>query len=429
MAKLTKRFIDGLRSKPTADVFAWDGELRGFGVRIKPSGAGSYLVQYRTAQGRTRRFAFGKIGTLAPDEARARAKRLLADVEGGSDPSAQRHEARTALTVMQLCELYLGAARAGLVITRFRKSKRASTVAIDEGRVARHIVPLIGSQIVQTLNRATIQRMADAIAAGKTAGTFVTKARGKACVTGGPGTAARVVEFFGGVWTWAEKRGLVSGPNPAHGVEKHRGEAKDRVLSPAEMAALGKVLGKRAIDCPAATAALRLIALTGLRREEACALRWREIDYVASCLRLEVTKTGRSIRPIGQTALQFLSTLPRRDGEWVFPNRNASGSADLKKTISAIFDAAGLADARAHDLRRSFASIAAGEGYGDATIAELLGHARRGVTARHYIRRPDAALTAAASCVSERMAALLEDRGSQVGALQGHEMTFGLVNI
>jgi integrase len=419
MAKLTKRFIDGLRSKPTADVFAWDGELRGFGVRIKPSGAGSYLVQYRTAQGRTRRFAFGKIGTLAPDEARARARRLLADVEGGSDPSSQRHEARTALTVVQLCELYLEAARAGLVITRFRKPKRASTIAIDEGRVARHIVPLIGSQIAQTLNRAAIQRMADAIAAGKTAGTFVTKARGKACVEGGPGTAARVVEFFGGLWTWAEKRGLVGGSNPAHGVEKYRGEAKDRVLSPAEMAALGTVLRKRGIDCPAATAALRLIALTGLRREEACALRWREIDFVASCLRLESTKTGRSMRPIGRTALQFLSTLPRQDGEWVFPNRNASGSADLKKTISAIFDEAELADARSHDLRRSFASIAADEGYGDATTAELLGHSRRGVTARHYIRRPDATLIAAASCVSERIAALLDGRKAPIVALGG----------
>lgn len=419
MAKLTKRFIDGLRSKPTADVFAWDGELRGFAVRIKPSGAGSYLVQYRTAQGRTRRFAFGKIGTLAPDEARARAKRLLADVEGGSDPSAQRHEARTALTVVQLCELYLEAARAGLVITRFRKPKRASTIAIDEGRAARHIVPLIGSQIVQTLNRAAIQRMADAIAAGKTAGTFATKARGKACVKGGPGTAARVVEFFGGLWTWAEKRGLVSGPNPVRGVERQRGEAKDRVLSPAEMAALGTVLRKQHTIYPAATAALRLIALTGLRREEACALRWREIDCVASCLRLEITKTGRSTRPIGRTALQFLSTLPRQDGEWVFPNRNASGSADLKKTISAIFDEAELTDARAHDLRRSFASIAADEGYGDATIAELLGHARRGVTARHYIRRPDAALIAAASRVSERIAALLDGRKAPIVALRG----------
>jgi Phage integrase family len=83
---------------------------------------------------------------------------------------------------------------------------------------------------------------------------------------------------------------------------------------------------------------------------------------------------------------------------------------DLKKQISALFDAAGLHDARGHDLRRTFASLAADEGYGDATIGELLGHARRGVTARHYIRRPDAALVAAADRVAERIAASLDER-------------------
>ena len=112
---------------------------------MKPSGAASYLVQYRTPQGRTRHFAFGKVGTLTPDEARAKAKRLLAEAEGGGDPSAQRHETRQALTVAELCERYLEAARAGLVTTRFGRAKRASTVAIDEGRVSRHIVPLIGA--------------------------------------------------------------------------------------------------------------------------------------------------------------------------------------------------------------------------------------------------------------------------------------------
>src|SRR5206468_10576999 len=95
---------------------------------------------------------------------------------------------------------------------------------------------------------------------------------------------------------------------------------------------------------------------------------------------------------------------------WVFPNRNDSGSADLKKSISAIFDAAGLTDARSHDLRRTFGSVAANEGYSDATIAELLGHARRGVTARHYIRRPDAALVAAADKVASTIAAALDRR-------------------
>jgi len=95
---------------------------------------------------------------------------------------------------------------------------------------------------------------------------------------------------------------------------------------------------------------------------------------------------------------------------WVFPNRDDTGSADLKKSIGAIFDAAGLKDARSHDLRRTFGSVAANEGYSDATIAELLGHARRGVTARHYIRRPDAALIAAADKVSATIATALDPR-------------------
>ena len=78
MPKLTKRFLDALRPGPDgSDLFAWDSELRGFGVRMKPSGSTAYLVQYRTAQGRTRRYAFAKVGTLTPDEARTKAKRLL----------------------------------------------------------------------------------------------------------------------------------------------------------------------------------------------------------------------------------------------------------------------------------------------------------------------------------------------------------------
>lgn len=76
--------------------------------------------------------------------------------------------------------------------------------------------------------------------------------------------------------------------------------------------------------------------------------------------------------------------------------------------IAALFDEAGLTDARSHDLRRSFGSLAADEGYSDATIAELLGHARRGVTASHYIRRPDTALVAAADRMAERIAATLD---------------------
>jgi integrase len=83
----------------------------------------------------------------------------------------------------------------------------------------------------------------------------------------------------------------------------------------------------------------------------------------------------------------------------------------LKASVAVVFDGAGLEDARSHDLRRTFGSVAADEGYSDATIAELLGHSRRGVTQRHYIRRPDAALVAAADRVSARVAAALKGSG------------------
>lgn len=160
-----------------------------------------------------------------------------------------------------------------------------------------------------------------------------------------------------------------------------------------------------------ACAALRLIALTGLRRAEAYGLRWSEIDLDGECLRLADSKTGRSMRAIGQAAILHLRSIPLLHNELVFPNKLGTGPADLHKLIGTFFDSAGLPDARGHDLRRTFASTAADEGYSDATIAELLGHARRGVTARHYIRRPDGALVAAATRVAQVISAALN--GSQ----------------
>jgi site-specific recombinase XerD len=440
-AKITKRSVDALRSTEGGrEAVLWDAELKGFGVRVQRGSVKSYILHYRIGAGRgapLRKLTIGKHGSpWTPETARTEAKRLLAIVAQGKDPAAAKSKS---LRVGQLCDRYLEAARSGLVMTRFKRPKRPTTVAIDQGRVSRHIKPLIGKIPATDLRRADVQRMADAIAQGKTAGTFKgkprdkavgaeaepgpsitidpnVKPRGRAVVTGGAGTAARVVELLGGIYSWAEKRELVAGPNPAHGVETARGEAKDRVLNGEELRALGKALGEYEGTLPMPVAAVRLIALTGLRREEACALRWGEIDVSGSCLRLEATKTGRSTRPIGKAAHELLQSLPRLSEEWVFPNRGDTGRADLKSSIAALFDAARLTDARSHDLRRTFGSIAADEGYGDATIAELLGHSRRGVTQRHYIRRHDAALVAAADRISARIAGVLtaHEAGAEV---------------
>lgn len=420
--KLSKRTVDALKPHPTKDVWAYDTDVQGFCFRLKPSGAGYYLMRYKTQRGEDRKFKLAKLG-VPPDEVRTKAKIAQGDIAQGRDPAAVRAADREAPTVAKLCELYLGAARAGLVVLRNGRTKKSSTVAIDEGRVSRHIVPLLGKETAKDLTRQQLQKFYDDIVAGKTAGTFRTKARGKAVVGGGAGTAARVIEFFGGVWTWGEERGLVIGGFPGRGIKRFKGDPKDRVLSAKELADLGKAMRENESRSPAATAALRLIALTGLRREEACGLRWSEIDKASSCLRLEDSKTGRSMRPIGNAALDVLDAIAKKlekakkpKGTFVFPNASGQSSADLKKSFAAIFDAAGLKDARSHDLRRTFGSVAAEEGYGDASIGEMLGHAKRGVTERHYIRRADSALIAAADRVSKRIAAGMD--GGQAAVVE-----------
>src|SRR5689334_18875263 len=121
-AKITKRSVDALQPEPGQDTFLWDTELRGFGVRLKPSGKGAFFIQYRNREGRTRRLAIGKLGTMTPDQARAIAKRKLVDVAEGADPSAERHRARTDITVTELADLWLKEGCTG---------KKASTIAMD----------------------------------------------------------------------------------------------------------------------------------------------------------------------------------------------------------------------------------------------------------------------------------------------------------
>ena len=375
MPALTKRAVDAAKPKE-ADYFLWCSSTPGFGVRIYPSSKRVFVCQVRVGR-TTRRIKIGVFGPYTVEQARQRARQIIRTASEGRDPQREKSDGRNAITVSKLCDNYLEAAQASLVMTRFRRPKRDATLKIDEGRISRHIKPLIGNLRARDVTSGDVQRMADAITKGKTAGVFIGKLRGKAIVTGGAASAARVVGLLGGIYSWAEKRGLVPGPNPARGIETLRGDPKERSLSSDELSALGKTLEASAATLPGPVAALRLIALTGLRREEVCGLRWTEIDSPGSCLRLEHTKTGRSTRPIGSAAKEVLRSITKISDKWVFPGRGNTGSADFKKSIATLFNAAGLHDARSHDLRRTFGSIAADEGYGDSTIAELLGHARR----------------------------------------------------
>src|SRR5207249_2093922 len=153
MAKrLTKIIVDDTIAQATVDVFRWCGELRGFGVRVKPSGVKTFLVQYRTCRGSTRRYSIGQYGRLTVDQARKEAMIRLAEVARGGDPSQARRAARKVRTVAELCDSYLADAWAGRVLHRGR-AKKPSTLQIDQGRICRHIKPLLGKKPIDELTR------------------------------------------------------------------------------------------------------------------------------------------------------------------------------------------------------------------------------------------------------------------------------------
>ena len=143
-----------------------------------------------------------------------------------------------------------------------------------------------------------------------------------------------------------------------------------------------------------------------MRPGEAASLRWAEIDHDLQVITLGDSKTGRSKRPIGRAALEVINSIDRISDEWVFPATRGEGSASLKKPLASLFTHAGL-DATPKALRSTFASVAADMGYSGGTIGEMLGHARQGVTERHYIRRIDAVLVAAADDVSKAIESLM----------------------
>ena len=404
MAKLTKRAVDAIRPDPAGrEIFVWDDALRGFGMRMMRSGTASYLVQYRTAEGRTRRLRIGKVGTLTPDEAREIARDKLVAVTKGADPSAERHAARAAMTVAEFCDLYLAEAKGRV---------KASTLAMDRSRIERHLKPLLGRHTVRSLTPEDIEKMQLDIATGKTARERP-EGRGGS-TTGGRGVAARTVGMVGTILELARRRRLIA-VNPARGITRLPEGRQRRFLNLAEIGQLGWTMRQaeaEGFENRTGLAAIRFLLLTGLRRNEALALPWAWVDTVSRCIRFDDSKTGTQIRPIGAAVVTLLKSLPRaEEARFVLPADRGDGHfVGLPRVLARMCARAKLTGVTVHVLRHSFAAAAAEMGFSELTIAGLLGHSMPGVTAR-YAHVPDRALLAAADQVSRRVEGALAGDG------------------
>lgn len=431
MVKLTKRVVDTAVAE-SKDYVLWDDELPGFGLRIFPTGKRSYLIQYRV-DGRSRRYTIGLHGVWTPESARREAKAQLGRVAQGDDPAEERAELNKAISMKELCELYMDDLRNGLILGKGARPKKQSTVDIDLGRIERHVIPLLGSRRVKDVTKAILTKVMRDIMAGKTRAFIKTnKLRGRANVRGGPGTASRTLGLIGGILTYAVDLGVVDS-NPAHGIKRPKDNVRSRRLNDGEYRILGRMLNTAAQNerYGETIQIIRQIAMTGCRRGEIINLKWCDVDLDGSCLRLSDSKEGRSVRPIGLPVVEFLESRDHdENGTFVFPGPRGEDTAfgGLPNQWNEIFVGSPLEGVTPHVLRHSFASIGNDLGFTEVTIAALMGHAKGTVTSK-YIHVLDATLIVAADTLAGYIAALLEgtvfkqrayslDRNSRKTALQ-----------
>lgn len=404
--KLTKLVIDAASPKEK-DYFLWDGDLKGFGIKIAKGGRKSYVCKYRVGNGRTaptRRMTIGAHGSpWTVDQARAEARKVLGRAANGEDPAKEKQDVRMQITVAQLCDLYL---EQGV------GTKKASTVATDRGRIERHIKPLLGKKKVPDVTRADVKRFLQDVANGKTSVDVKTGLRGRAIVKGGKGTASRTVGLLGGIFSYAFDCGLIQ-INPVRGVKRFADRKGHRYLSQIELVALGQALREgleRGVN-PFAIAVLKLLIFTGARKGEIETLTWEEIDFAGGYIHLTDSKTGQKSIPLNAGALEVLSNTSRLEGaRFVFPAHRSEGHYEgTPKVWRSIRTLAGIEDVRMHDLRHSFASIAESGGASLPIIGALLGHANSATTHR-YAHLHNDPLKAASEAVGGKIESAFEQK-------------------
>ncbi len=374
--KLTKRSVEAI-SPETRELIIFDDEVKGFGLRVWPSGKKTYLVQYRSG-GRTRRVKIGRHGILTAEQARKRAKELLGAVAHGQNPAQEIHDHRRSVTVATMCERFY---RDHVLEHCKPNTQREYRRSIDL-----FINPAIGPFKVVDVTRADMAQLHHQM-------------RLK------PYQANRTLGVLSKLFNLCEVWGLrPDGSNPCRHIKKFPERKRETFLSTEELTRLGQALNEAGADgseSPYAIAAIQLLILTGCRLREIQTLKW---SYISDgYIKLPDSKTGPRRIPLPEEAAKVLAALPRLpDNEYVIaghvPGQHAT---DIQPPWQRIRKKASLEHVRIHDLRHTYASNAVMQGVNIVVVGRLLGHTQIQTTMRyaHLADKPvrDAAAQVAGS--------------------------------
>ena len=393
-AKITKRVLDTLEPGDDKAVI-WDTDVAGFGARFQ-GGAWRYIVKYRIGA-RQRWFSIGRHGApWTPDTARIEARRLLGLVAGGVDPAADKATLDATPTLAEFATRYID--------DHAIPHKKAASVEQDRANLRRAILPALGALRLDNVTRGDVLRF-------------------HLARKGTPTNANRCLALLSHMFTMAEKWGLrPDNSNPCRHVARFRETKRRRFLSEAELARLGQSLVHAETHegvSPYVTAAVRLLIFTGARVSEILNLRWEDVDTSAGVLALRDSKTGPKQVYLNAPALSLLAKLPRLDGNphVIAGSRPGGRLVDLEHPWQRLRSKVGLDDVRLHDLRHSFASVAAASGQSLPVIGALLGHTQAATTQRYAHLSADP-LRAASEAVAARIVAAMEPAGESANVVE-----------
>ena len=355
---ITKRIVDALSVEDRDTVF-WDRDLPGFGIRVYPSGLKKYVVQSR-GPGGSRRATLGRHGQTSAEQARRLAAEAIDRIKRGEDPLPPAPEPEPTMAV--IAERYMR--------DYVPAHCKASSTEVYRRALDIHILPALGEMPVGAVGREHVTELHYAM-------------------RGEPYAANAALKIVGKMLSLAVEWGLrEAGPNPCRAVRKYRTRPRERFLTDTEYCRLGRalnVLEARGKVSRHAAAAIRLLVLTGCRRNEVLELRWDDVDRTAGELRLRDGKTGARMVPLTPAVLGVLEGITRvPDNPWVIvgqkPGARLVNVGDPWLLVRA---EAGLDGVRIHDLRHSWASRALALGESLSMIGKLLGHTRIETTARY----------------------------------------------
>ena len=347
--RLTQRRVDALQPhRKVRDVR--DTEMKGYGIRIMPSGAKRYFIH---SQHRGRRVwkTVGNAEAITEAEARDQARSMLRAFRDGRDSDAEAPGEALFETVAEE------------VFARYGRRWKPKTLEVNRHYLRRQILPFFKGQPIGAITREDVQAWFRSLHAT-------------------PAAANRSAPILSVIMQQAEAWGhRPEDSNPCKGIRRYRQGRSERFLSPEEYRRLAEVLDRHEAERPFHVAVVRLLVLTGCRRSEILTLQWS--FYREGNLYLPDSKTGPRTIWLCKAARDVLDRLPR-SSRWVFPVGGYRAPwMWLQRFWFQIRAEAGLKDVRLHDLRHSYASMALLSGESVRTLGRLLGHEQASTTLKY----------------------------------------------